>query len=58
MNRFRPNIVVAGAAAWEEDSWHRFSLGSATFSSVKPCDRCKVRPSPNARLEANCGVLA
>jgi uncharacterized protein YcbX len=29
INRFRPNVLVAGAAPWEEDSWVRLALGGA-----------------------------
>jgi uncharacterized protein YcbX len=49
MTRFRPNIVVAGAAAWAEDGWKRVRIGSGsqvhgvmTFEAVKPCGRCII----------------
>jgi uncharacterized protein YcbX len=38
--RFRPNIVVAGAAAGAEDDWQSVQLGEAVFRLVKPCSRC------------------
>jgi uncharacterized protein YcbX len=40
INRFRPNIVVEGSVAFDEDNWKMFSLGSAKFAGVKPCARC------------------
>ena len=40
MNRFRPNIVVSGSAAFAEDDWKRFRVGEAIFRSTKPCARC------------------
>ncbi len=40
MIRFRPNLVVAGAPAWEEDRWRRLRIGDATFRAVKGCSRC------------------
>ncbi|HKT06037.1 MAG TPA: MOSC N-terminal beta barrel domain-containing protein [Rugosimonospora sp.] len=42
MTRFRPNIVVTGAAAWAEDGWlgRRIRVGAVTFRAPKPCDRC------------------
>jgi hypothetical protein len=42
MTRFRPNVVVAGAAAWAEDGWvgRRLRIGTVTFRAPKPCDRC------------------
>lgn len=42
MNRFRPNIVLSGSEAFQEDTWRRFSIGDVHFESVKPCDRCKL----------------
>lgn len=40
MTRFRPNVVVAGAQAWAEDSWRRLLIGDVAFRAVKGCDRC------------------
>ncbi|MFI6334971.1 MOSC domain-containing protein [Streptomyces sp. NPDC050535] len=42
MNRFRPNVVVAGTAAWAEDDWSRISIGEVTFRVAKMCGRCVV----------------
>lgn len=42
MARFRPNIVVSGNAAWDEDRWRRIRIGTVTFRIVKPCSRCIV----------------
>ncbi len=44
MTRFRPNVVVRGAAAWAEDDWvgRRLRLGELTFRVAKPCARCVV----------------
>lgn len=40
MDRFRPNIVIAGGRAYEEDNWTGFRLGSVTFRNAGPCARC------------------
>jgi uncharacterized protein YcbX len=40
MTRFRPNLVVAGAPPWAEDSWRRVRIADTTFRAVKACDRC------------------
>jgi MOSC domain-containing protein len=40
MTRFRPNVVVAGAEAWAEDSWQRLLIGDVAFRAAKGCDRC------------------
>ena len=42
MNRFRPNVVVAGAPAWDEDTWTRVAIGAIPLRVPKPCDRCVV----------------
>ncbi len=42
MDRFRPNIVIAGGSAFQEDGWKEVSIGDARFSLVKPCARCAV----------------
>ena len=42
MNRFRPNLVVSGIEAFEEDYVDTFKLGDATLKPVKPCPRCPV----------------
>jgi hypothetical protein len=42
MERFRPNVVVAGGDAHAEDDLTAFRIGSVTFRNVKPCDRCAV----------------
>ena len=40
MRRFRPSVVVAGAAPWAEDGWRRLRIGEVAFRAVKGCDRC------------------
>ncbi|MFF8594236.1 MOSC domain-containing protein [Streptomyces sp. NPDC015220] len=42
MNRFRPNVVVDGTAAWAEDDWRRVAIGEVTFRVAKTCGRCVV----------------
>ncbi|GBQ21917.1 hypothetical protein AA0472_0600 [Acetobacter estunensis NRIC 0472] len=42
MARFRPNLVVTGASAWEEDAWVRLGVGDVELRLVKPCSRCVV----------------
>ena len=47
MNRFRPNLVVEGCAAFAEDGWKRLRIGvqkgvqkgALEFSVAKPCSR-------------------
>lgn len=43
MNRFRPNIVVAGGGMpYREDGWRRVRIGEVAFHVVKACARCAV----------------
>lgn len=42
INRFRANIVVSGAAPWDEDGWQTVTIGDVSFRNVKPCGRCIV----------------
>lgn len=40
MLRFRPNLVVEGAAPYAEDSWKRIRIGALEFRVAKGCSRC------------------
>ena len=42
MNRFRPNVVLFGTAAWAEDDWSRIVIGEVAFRVAKTCGRCVV----------------
>ena len=42
MDRFRPNVVVAGFDAWAEDDWRLLRIGDAVFRAVKGCARCVI----------------
>ena len=42
MNRFRPNLVIAGSKAFEEDTWERISIGATVLRAVKQCERCVI----------------
>jgi uncharacterized protein YcbX len=42
MNRFRPNMVIDGIGAFEEDFAGSFALGEANLKPVKPCERCPI----------------
>lgn len=36
--RFRPNVLVSGAAAFEEDSWQRVRIGAGTYRFGEQCE--------------------
>jgi hypothetical protein len=61
MSRFRPNIVISGSAAFEEDQWKYIAIGDQLFATAAACPRCKqtcvdpetgkVGPEPLATLK-------
>lgn len=42
MDRFRPNLVVAGLEAFEEDYTGSLESGGIVIQPVKPCARCPI----------------
>ena len=42
IERFRPNIVLNGIEAFDEDYIERLAIGDARLQIVKPCVRCTV----------------
>jgi len=48
MNRFRPNLIVAGAEPYGEDEWCRIEIGGIPMRVVKPCGRCVVTTTDQA----------
>lgn len=51
MLRFRPNLVIAGAAPHAEDGWRRIRIGGIEFAGIKPCVRCVFTTVDPARGE-------
>lgn len=51
MNRFRPNIVIAGALPFAEDGWKGMRIGDAVLRAAKPCGRCEVTATDQATGE-------
>jgi uncharacterized protein YcbX len=41
-NRFRPNLVLAGLEAYEEDHLDTIETDGVVLRLVKPCTRCRV----------------
>lgn len=48
MNRFRPNLVIAGLDAYAEDHLDTLESDGVTLRFVKPCVRCKVTTTDQA----------
>jgi uncharacterized protein YcbX len=42
VDRFRPNLVIAGTEPHAEDSWRRLRIGDTEIELVKPCTRCVI----------------
>jgi uncharacterized protein len=51
MNRFRPNLVVAGAHAFAEDGWQKIEIGSMPLRVVKRCPRCAITTTDQLTAE-------
>jgi len=58
VRRFRPNLVVEGAAAYAEDDWRRIRIGGVTFRVVKPCSRCVITTLDPETGERDLNTLA
>ncbi|XP_075982565.1 mitochondrial amidoxime reducing component [Anticarsia gemmatalis] len=37
---FRPNFLLTGAQAYDEDNWKYLKIGENIFEVIKPCTRC------------------
>jgi uncharacterized protein len=42
MDRFRPNLVIAGTGPYDEDTWPRVRIGRLVFRAGGPCARCAI----------------
>ena len=51
IDRFRPNVVIDGVDAFEEDYAREARIGDAVIELVKPCVRCTVPSVDPARGE-------
>ena len=51
MNRFRPNLVIAGGMPFGEDAMTSFRIGAVRFQVVKPCARCVLTTTDQVTME-------
>jgi uncharacterized protein YcbX len=51
MDRFRPNLVIAGGAAFAEDSWPGIRVGGVVLRAGGPCARCVITTTDQATAE-------
>ena len=48
MNRFRPNLVLSGLPAWDEDHIATIEVDGVAIELVKPCTRCVTTTTDQA----------
>jgi uncharacterized protein len=53
MDRFRPNIVISGTAAFAEDEMKKFFINNIRFYGVKLCGRCPITTTNQQTGERN-----
>jgi uncharacterized protein YcbX len=51
MERFRPNLVIDGVAAFDEDRIHELRTDGVTIRIVKPCARCAITTTDQQKGE-------
>lgn len=57
MNRFRPNLVLRGLAAFDEDHVDTLTAGEVVLRLVKPCTRCQVTTTDQATAQVGAEPL-
>lgn len=58
MNRFRPNVVLSGTEAYDEDHIDEIAAGTIRLKLVKPCTRCQITTTDQATGERASEPLA
>lgn len=51
MNRFRPNLVIDGLDAYDEDHLATLTVGDVELRLVKPCTRCQITTTDQVTAE-------
>jgi uncharacterized protein YcbX len=51
MDRFRPNVVIEGLPAFDEDHVDTIAIGAVVLRLVKPCIRCQVTTTDQATAQ-------
>jgi uncharacterized protein YcbX len=58
MNRFRPNVVLAGLDAYDEDHLDTIAADGVVLKLVKPCTRCQITTTDQDRATRGSEPLA
>ena len=51
VDRFRPNLLLSGIEAYDEDRIDEATIGGATLKMVKPCTRCQITTTDQATAQ-------
>ena len=51
VDRFRPNLLLSGIEAYDEDRIDEATIGAATLKMVKPCTRCQITTTDQATAQ-------
>lgn len=51
IDRFRPNFIVSGCPAFDEDTWSELWIGDVKFSNIKPCQRYAINIGMNNHVD-------
>ncbi len=57
IERFRPNIVIAGGQPHEEDDWAAIRIGDIDIDLPKPCSRCVIPSIDQHTAEQDSAIL-
>jgi uncharacterized protein YcbX len=58
LNRFRPNVVLSGVEAYDEDHIDEVAVAGVTMKLVKPCTRCLITTTDQETGERGIEPLA
>ncbi len=58
LNRFRPNVVLSGVDAYDEDHIDELAVAGVTMKLVKPCTRCLITTTDQETGERGVEPLA
>ena len=57
MNRFRPNIVLAGMEPYDEDHIDTLAVDGVVIKLVKPCARCQITTTDQESMQTGAEPL-
>lgn len=58
VNRFRPNLLLSGIEAYDEDHIDTIEIGAVALKLVKPCTRCQITTTDQVTTRIGAEPLA